>query len=178
MLDALYPRSVNTVRIDTLIDGNTVHSSAATLRLGTGGAHVDNLSRGGLTVPIDLATGRLAGPGRRMPCFATRFYPRHPDTGVRFEEVPLPHWQQLRGLVERGARALAPLGMLGWDVALTVDGPVLLEANANWGEDLFQLNRGLRDTPAGRLALAWYRDGTPHRGGRLTAAEDGSRPEP
>jgi hypothetical protein len=179
VLDALYPRSVNTVRIDTLLDGDAVRTSAATLRLGMGGARVDNLSRGGLTVPIDLATGRLAGPGRRMPCFATRFYPRHPDTGVRFESLALPHWPRVRDLVERGARALAPLGTLGWDVALTAEGPVLVEANANWGEDLFQLNRGLRDTPAGRRALEWYRNADPRPpAGRVSAAADGSRPAP
>jgi hypothetical protein len=179
ILDALYPRSVNTVRIDTLIDGDTVRSSAATLRLGMGGSRVDNLSRGGLTVPIDLSTGRLAGPGRRMPCFATRYYQLHPDTGVRFESLTLPHWPQVRDLVERGARALAPLGTLGWDVALTAEGPVLVEANANWGEDLFQLNRGLRDTPAGRQALEWYRNGAQRRREvPVTAAADGSHPAP
>jgi hypothetical protein len=98
---------------------------------------------------------------------------------VRFESLTLPHWPQLRDLVERGARALAPLGTLGWDVALTAEGPVLVEANANWGEDLFQLNRGLRDTPAGRHALEWYRNGNRRRSaGPLTAAADGSRPVP
>jgi hypothetical protein len=179
VLEALYPRAVNTVRIDTMLDGDAVRSSAATLRLGTGGRQVDNLSQGGLTVPIDLTTGRLAGPGRRMPCFATRFYARHPDTGVRFESLALPHWPQVLDLVMRGARAFAPLGTLGWDVALTAEGPVLVEANANWGEDLFQLNRGLRDTPVGRRALEWYRNAAGRSpAGRVTAAADGLRPAP
>jgi hypothetical protein len=159
-LVALYPHSVNTVRIDTLLtkDGSCVNN-VAVLRIGAGGGVTDNASRGGLVVPIDLATGTLRAVGRRKPHYDTRFHMRHPDTGVLFAGFHLPFWSKVLDLVEAGARALAPLRSLGWDIAITPEGPVVIETNAAWNTDAFQLGGGLRDTLIGRMAMeTWHND--------------------
>jgi hypothetical protein len=102
-------------------------------------------------VPIDLETGALAARGRRRPDRDPGFLLRHPDTGVEFASVRVPHWEAVLQLVKAGARALHPLGSLGWDVAVTPEGPVAIEANAYWAPESFQFSRGLRPTPLGRL---------------------------
>jgi hypothetical protein len=50
----------------------------------------------------------------------------------RIVDFKLPHWQEARKLAERAARLFLPLRTIGWDVALTEEGPLLLEGNAEW----------------------------------------------
>jgi hypothetical protein len=154
----LYPGSINTVRIEThhAADGR-IRTSCAGLRVGAGGRVVDNMSRGGLAAPIDIATGRLGHHARRMPRFGMRYHENHPDTDQPFGAITVPGWEGILAIVERAAELLRPLGAIGWDVVVTADGPVILEANANWGEDLFQLGQPLRDTDLGRTILDWHR---------------------
>jgi hypothetical protein len=159
ILASLYPSSVNTVRIDTLLTDGECHHNVAVLRLGAGGSVVDNATQGGLVVPIDLANGSLRPVGRRKPYFSTDFYTRHPDTGVGFAAIILPYWQELLAVVRAGAEALRPLGTLGWDVAITSEGPLIVEANASWNTEAFQLGQGLRHTVIGQMALDRLRIG-------------------
>jgi hypothetical protein len=154
VLAGIHPASVNTVRIDTLLraDGSCVHSGAV-LRMGVGGSIVDGASAGGLVVPVDRETGQLGPFARRKPKYDDRFFERHPDTGVAFAAIRLPFWEEVLMTVRQGALALYPLISIGWDVALTEDGPLLIEANHRWSPEPFQLFAGLRDTPIGTLVL-------------------------
>lgn len=152
LLAQIYPNSINTVRIDTLLIDGECRSSAAVLRIGSGGSIVDNIAHGGLVVPIDLRSGVLGAVGRQKPQFGLRLHETHPDTGVAFAGVKVPFWGGLRELVRSAAFALRPLATLGWDVAITPTGPIVLEANGAWDSEVFQLARGLRDTPIGQMA--------------------------
>jgi hypothetical protein len=161
----LYPQSINTVRVETHVaEDGSIRTSCAALRVGSGGRVVDNLSRGGLVVPIDPETGRLGRYARRGPLYGMRYHENHPDTDVPFAAVKIPGWREILALIAQAAEPLRPLGAIGWDVVVTPDGPVILEANGNWGEDLFQLGQPLRDTDLGRVILDWHRglsDGVP-----------------
>ena len=53
----------------------------------------------------------------------------HPDTGARIEGVAVPDWQAVRRMALRCMRAFPDLSYAGWDVAVTQDGPVLIEVN-------------------------------------------------
>src|SRR3546814_13560888 len=63
--------------------------------------------------------------------------------------MALPDWDQVRDLVQAAARVFAVQKSLGWDVALTDSGPLLLEGN--WHYDLTvnqpAHRRGILDTP-------------------------------
>ncbi|WP_209426801.1 sugar-transfer associated ATP-grasp domain-containing protein [Pararhodobacter sp. SW119] len=153
LLHRLSPHSVNTVRIDTLRVGKAWINSAAVLKAGVGDSIVDNGSAGGVFVGIDLESGTLQAIGRQKTKFSTAVYERHPDTGVVFEDFVVPHWALLRETVTRAAEVMLPLQTLGWDVAITEDGVLLLEANHNWDPDIFEIGwGGLADTPVGRMA--------------------------
>jgi len=56
----------------------------------------------------------------------------HPQTGVRVTGRELPDWQSCCDLATRAHVPLSELGfggIMGWDVALTPEGPVLIEGN-------------------------------------------------
>jgi hypothetical protein len=157
VLRALYPSAINTVRIDTLRTEEGVLNNAAVLRIGLGGAVVDNGSAGGLIAGIDLETGRVRPRARQVPKFGDEWHDRHPDTGVAFGEVTVPFWTDILRLVGRASDAL-PLGSAGWDVAVTPDGPVLIEVNHQWDVNVMQIGwGGLGPTELGRRALEHHR---------------------
>jgi hypothetical protein len=62
---------------------------------------------------------------------------------------PLPCWPEAVALAERALDAARRVPLIGWDVAITDDGPVLIEANAASTPDIAQATTGvpLSDTP-------------------------------
>jgi hypothetical protein len=81
--------------------------------------------------PIDLATGRLgAMTSDRLARCAFR-YAHHPVTGARVEGRLLAGWPEIQALAVEAHRAFPHRVLVGWDIAHTVDGPLLLEGNIN-----------------------------------------------
>ena len=56
----------------------------------------------------------------------------HPKTGVRFDGFRLPLWGEVCALVTGTAPKFLPIRTIGWDVALTPKGPVIVEGNSLW----------------------------------------------
>lgn len=135
-LSAIWPGSINTTRIITILKDDVTHPIAACLRVGNGARPVDNFDSGGMVVPVDKSTGRITGPARDK---SGKLYDRHPATGTRFEGCQLPLWPQVLDLVCRAARELPTVRYVGWDVAITPSGPVLVEANQFPGNQLYCL---------------------------------------
>lgn len=73
------------------------------------------------------------------------------DTGrvSGLDNLMLPHWRALMDLVIKAHTEVAELNTVGWDVAITDDGPVLLEGNLNWGTVTLQDDErgGMVDSP-------------------------------
>jgi hypothetical protein len=122
--------ALSTVRVVSILDergrGEVTHG---TLRMAVGNNRtVDNFRAGGLVSAIDIKTGRLSaatdlGLGRN-----TGWFDRHPTTGGQIAGRRIEMWDEIRGLAVRAHRAFADQIYVGWDVAPTPDGPVLLEA--------------------------------------------------
>lgn len=85
---------------------------------------------GNIEVPVDMATGRLQS-GNRITGSGQGIVevPRHPLTGLPFEGFPIPHWETMKEWIRKIAGDFLPIRTVGWDVALTPDGPRLLEGN-------------------------------------------------
>lgn len=56
----------------------------------------------------------------------------HPVTGARFDSMTVPLWHEAVACVLAAHESFTEFGALGWDVAVTADGPRILEANAWW----------------------------------------------
>lgn len=56
----------------------------------------------------------------------------HPKTGVSFEGFRLPLWDEACRLAEDAAGKFLPIRTVGWDVAVTPNGPVIVEGNSYW----------------------------------------------
>jgi len=75
----------------------------------------------------------------------------HPDTGAPIAGVVLPFWPESLDLARRAhATAFPRFAFLGWDIALTPDGPLLLETNSGWGALFHQM----LDGPLGHTAFS------------------------
>ncbi|HSH78537.1 MAG TPA: sugar-transfer associated ATP-grasp domain-containing protein [Herpetosiphonaceae bacterium] len=153
-LSELSPSTTNTVRVVTFLDHtNTVHIHFTILRLGRQGNVADNWDRGGISVAIDPETGVL-GAGVLKPKYGGRWLEVHPDTGVRFTGRQLPYWEEIVALCRQTARVLPKVRSVGWDVAVTPTGPVLIEGNPDWDLPMVQVHTEGYLQPAIREQLA------------------------
>jgi hypothetical protein len=108
----------------------------ATFRMPTGESRVDNFSAGGVAAPVDVRSGRLGtAVGKSYEIEADV----HPTSGSPIHGVVLPDWSIAKALVIEAHKRFGELAFVGWDVALTTEGPVLIEANPDWGGELLQM---------------------------------------
>lgn len=124
---AMYPGSINTLRIVTVLKDEKVNIYEAIWRIGCKGASVDNFGSGGIVLGID-GQGRCMKHGFREIKWG-RIYENHPDTGVRFEGYLCPLFKEACALVLRGHGLIHDGSIIAWDIALTKDGPVIVECN-------------------------------------------------
>jgi hypothetical protein len=76
---------------------------------------------------------------------------RHPDTGAVIPGLEIPFWRECVALACKAhSQAFARFAFLGWDFALTADGPVILETNSGWGALFHQM----LDGPLGATAFS------------------------
>lgn len=79
---------------------------------------------------VDLATGRLSPlTGDKAECLSD-WYDRHPVTQAEITGRVLPHWKALVALACRAHGVFRDRVLIGWDIAITPSGPVMLEGNS------------------------------------------------
>lgn len=122
-----HPSSVNTVRFVTGINprGDFTYLYAL-LRVGRGGAIVDNVGSGGIVALIDIANGCIVSNG----LCGTEYFEYHPDSQVKFIGGQIPAWSELCELVKKAHYTQPKQCLIGWDFAWTANGEWdLVEAN-------------------------------------------------
>ena len=111
-------------------------SCIAYFRLISGSAIVDNVSDGAsghLVAGVSLDDGALgAAMTTDETAWGRQALESHPDTGLAVAGLRLPYWEEACRLVCAVAPRFLPLRALGWDVALTPAGPVIVETNWGW----------------------------------------------
>ncbi len=91
---------------------------------------------------IDVSSGVLGPMTGDWPTTCTNWYARHPITGAPVMGRRFEQWQSLCDLALRAHRGFASHVVIGWDIALTDCGPVILEGNSNM--DVSFIQRGYR----------------------------------
>lgn len=126
--------SVNTVRfMTTLYPDGTAKIIATFVKIGSPGRCVDNAGDGGnIDACIDVETGEIK--------YAVLFngwrkiieIDKHPDSGCQLKGVVIDNWQSIKEEVKRFQQAFPYCKAAGWDIAITDDGPVVIEINDFW----------------------------------------------
>lgn len=132
--EALSP-STNTLRVMTFAHNDQSRVVMAVARVGSGASIMDNFHQGGMGVLIDMDRGCLVGNGfdKKVNESPTSV------TGVVFDGYPIPYWDEVKEMVCEAALVNQGVNLIGWDVALSVDGPLIIEANRGPGWDVTQV---------------------------------------
>lgn len=129
--------AVQCVRICTVLDpSDQPHILFCFLKVVAGNNFLDNFDRGergNLLAFIDLQNGEISRViGRTPEHKISKSFAHHPDTGINFIGFQLPYWEETCNLAKKAAIQFAPLAAVGWDIAITPTGPVLIEGNTAW----------------------------------------------
>ncbi len=135
--------SVNTLRVISTHWNEDVHILAAMIRLGAKEDKiVDNADAGGTFVGIDIETGKLKEYGYFYNSPRTK---SHPISNVVYKDYQIPYWKETIELINKLHPILFGFATIGWDIAITPEGPVVVEINWNYSLKGIQIcNGGLK----------------------------------
>lgn len=151
LLNKIHPDSVNTVRIVTIIaDNKKPYVATAVLRMGTSHHVVDNFNSGGITAMIDVKTGKINSQAINSE---GKIFEYHPTTNVKLEGYQIPMWDKIEKLVLEAAMVVPEIRLVGWDICVGEDKPVIIEGNQFPAHDLYQPLFGVNGNNEGIVPL-------------------------
>jgi hypothetical protein len=130
-------QTLQTARIQSLVteDGECVIAGCS-FKLCGGRVLVDNIvggTTGNFLASVRVEDGTLRAAVAFSPSgLGVERLDRHPTTAEPIAGRCFPFWDEAKALVRRASLLFLPLRTIGWDVALTPAGPVLVEANVWW----------------------------------------------
>ena len=136
-LNKLYPNAVNSMRIITVLDSNKVaHCIYIVQKMGCGGSIIDNNC---LFTPVDIETGKLKYNAHSGDTTKGIIYEEHPDTHQKLAGYQLPFVKEAVDMCLKAATVVPQIRYVGWDVAITPNGPAIIEGNTYCAHDFWQL---------------------------------------
>jgi len=142
LLDQIYSNSINTVRVHTFRHDSEVEIVSSIMRFGVGNNIVDN---GGLFVPV--YDWKLEKYGYSLFKKGGGRFVKHPDTNFAFENFEIPFVKEIENLIKKAA-SLFEKDFIGWDIAITNEGPVIIEGNHNPHFFMLQIGcKGIKNHP-------------------------------
>ena len=118
-LNRIYDKAVSIVKIHTLnIDGNVQVVLCPFMQIGANGGQI---SHSGFSTLIDRKSGKFI-------C-QPQFYPNHAKILPVFQDEPIPFYHETEALAIKAAHLVNELTYISWDIAITDDGPVIIEGN-------------------------------------------------
>lgn len=140
--------SINTIRfMTTLFPNGEVKIIATFIKIGRAGMSVDNAGDGGnVDVCIDVETGELRHAMQYDGWRRIIEIDKHPDSGAQLNGVIVENWDKIKSEVIKFQKKLPFVKAAGWDIAITEEGPVVIEVNDSWDRtgQLF-IQRGWRN---------------------------------
>ena len=144
-MNELFPTSVNTLRIVTAYKNKKVHVLFRAIRIGNGKNVVDNFNHGGMYSVVN-EEGVIYKPAidKKGNVFIV-----HPVTNTKIEGFEIPYFKEAIEMVKKAAKVIPEVGLVGWDIAITNKGPVMIEGNQLPGYDIYQSKIHLNDDGTG-----------------------------
>ncbi len=129
-LSAINPTSINTIRCLTYLDRfGRAHVMGAALRCGSSATVVDFVSSGGLYCGINIYDGVIIGDALNKSGDTVK---EHPVSSIKFADYRIPEIGRAFSVCTECHEGIGAPTTIGWDVAISVHGPVILEGNTRW----------------------------------------------
>ena len=141
VLAKIYPDAVNCLRIITVFDGKETHLITGGVTFGVN-SEIANGSQISIVAPLDFDTGVLHKPAAT---FSSELYDKHPKTNETILGVKLPFWEEIKEMLATACARIPTIGYVGWDIAITRTGPVIIDGNTTPGYKYYQIPRHLED---------------------------------
>lgn len=138
-MNKLCDKSVNTMRIMTFNNYGKPEIIWMGLRVGNGVNAIDNFHAKGMAVNIDVNTGKLVGNAIDKDL---NKFKEHPTTHVKFDGFQIPCFEEAKQMVLDASLESDKILVVGWDVAISDKGPVIIEGNRRPGFDIVQVLSG------------------------------------
>jgi hypothetical protein len=153
-VNEIYEKSINSIRFDTCQDkNNKPQLLGAVMRFGCGGNFIDNRSKGGFFVSIDDASGCLLEKGYGQMGFGGMELSKHPDTQFIFKGFRIPFYEESKQLALEASNVISNK-IIGWDIAITPNGPIIIEGNHDSNITMTEKNnRGYLDHPLIKMLI-------------------------
>ena len=137
-----------TVRVLTIRDSQGARVHRAVWKIPAGSNVADNFWRGNLLATLDLENGRVVRAVRGTG-LNQEIVERDPDSGAALVGFEIPCWDEVKALACAGAGMLGGIRLIGWDIAVTDAGAVIVEPNYTPDFDMLQMadRRGMLDQP-------------------------------
>ena len=137
-----YTTHLATIRLCVLVADDVARIPFAVLKIPGPGSVTDHFWReGNVACELDPATGVIIR-ARTVDVFGTCEHVEHPALGIDLVGETVPLWSDVLALARRSAEILAPLRYQALDVALTPQGPLLVESNVRGSISFLQLATG------------------------------------
>jgi hypothetical protein len=127
LLDKINSYSLNTIRINSFYKENTIILFEPGIRFSTNQLPLDNLSSGGIYAKVNIDSGTIVTEAYDL--YGNK-YDDHPNSGETIKGVALPYWPDIMELVKKAALMIPDVKIIGWDVAITSKGLMIIEANS------------------------------------------------
>ena len=127
-LDKINSSCINTLRVITYNRKGEIKIPSCALRMGLNNSHNDNISTGGIFTGYDIEKNKLNKVA--VDKWGASYY-SHPETNFVFKNQSLPYPNEVTSLVTKAANLFPDRYIIGWDVAYTPIGPVIIEGNTN-----------------------------------------------
>jgi hypothetical protein len=136
-----YASAVATVRMVNMVTDHGVYCPISVIKLPQGDNIADAFWRpGNLACEVDVDTGKIRTVAERAG-LEVKLHDDHPKT-PGLMGMTLPHWDLLKEINAKAAMIFAPTRYQSTDIAITRDGPVIVEINYGGGFDLPQYASG------------------------------------
>lgn len=143
----IYPETMNTIRILTMVDPETREPfiAIAVHRFGSKqSGHVDSWSQGGLCAEVDISSGTLSQGVQLRQNDQIKWHETHPDSDSRIQGIQVPEWNSIKQSLLKITKHINYIDYAGWDLLITGQGEFkIIEVNNYTDVDLLQVHRPL-----------------------------------
>lgn len=123
-MSVFHPQSINTVRLRVFRFDDRMEVLPSNFRIGRGDSIVDNTGHGGISAALNengVVVAACDSKGNKCET--------HPDSGMRIIGFQIPRWDEAIELAKKLCLVVPKVRYVGWDLALTDKGWVVIEGN-------------------------------------------------